>query len=397
MENGKMAVVPPVANGYGFGSTEFHVLRPNDEVDSKYLYYYVSSKQFRGESERHMTGAVGQRRVPASYLKDCLIPIAPPEQQRAIVAEIEKQFSHLDEAVANLKLVKANLKRYKAAVLKAAVEGKLTEEWRKAHPDVEPASKLLDRILAERRAKWEEAELAKMEAKGKEPKNDTWKKEYKQPKILDEMKLPRLPKGWNWSALEVLGDVVGGLTKNKQREGYEKKLPYLRVANVYANELRLDEIKKIGVNEQELDKAKLMKNDILIVEGNGSPDQIGRLAIWDGSIYPCVHQNHLIRVRLFQLSSARWTVLWLRSPVGRQFIGQVASSTSGLYTLSISKVGSLPIPMPPLAERGKILALANQLLSVVESLEQEIARCIRRAVRLRSAILEKAFKGCRVA
>ncbi len=104
-----------------------------------------------------------------------MLPVPPREQQDEIVAEIEKQFSRLDEAVANLKRVKANLKRYKAAVLNAAVEGKLTEEWRKAHPDVESASKLLDRILAERRAKWEEAELAKMEAKGKAPKNDKWK------------------------------------------------------------------------------------------------------------------------------------------------------------------------------------------------------------------------------
>ena len=107
------------------------------------------------------------------------IPVAPPDQQDRIVAEIEKQFSRLDEAVASLKRVKANLKRYKAAVLKAAVEGKLTEEWRKQNPDVEPASKLLERILAERRTKWEEAELAKMKAKGKEPKNDKWKEKYK--------------------------------------------------------------------------------------------------------------------------------------------------------------------------------------------------------------------------
>ena len=90
--------------------------------------------------------------------RDYRIPLAPPDQQKRIVAEIEKQFSRLDEAVANLKRVKANLKRYKAAVLKAAVEGKLTEEWRKAHPDVEPASELLKRILAERRAKWSEKE-----------------------------------------------------------------------------------------------------------------------------------------------------------------------------------------------------------------------------------------------
>ena len=78
----------------------------------------------------------------------------------------------MDEAVAGLKRVKANLKRYKAAVLKAAVEGKLTEQWRKEHPDVEPAEKLLDRILTERRKKWEQSELAKMKAKGKEPKDD---------------------------------------------------------------------------------------------------------------------------------------------------------------------------------------------------------------------------------
>ena len=83
------------------------------------------------------------------------------QDNRMIVAEIEKQFSRLDEAVANLKRVKANLKRYKAAVLKAAIEGKLTEDWRNKHPNVEPASKLLERILAERRAKWKEGEITK--------------------------------------------------------------------------------------------------------------------------------------------------------------------------------------------------------------------------------------------
>ena len=88
-------------------------------------------------------------------LKHIRLPLPPIIQQETIVAEIEKQFSRLDEAVANLKRVKANLKRYKAAVLKAAVEGKLTEEWRKAHPDVEPASELLKRILAERRTRVE--------------------------------------------------------------------------------------------------------------------------------------------------------------------------------------------------------------------------------------------------
>ena len=127
MENGKMAVVPEVKNGYGFGSTEFHVLRPKPGVNARYLYFYVSSNRFRGEAEHQMSGAVGQKRVPTQFLRESTIPLAPIKEQTRIVAEIEKQFSRLDEAVANLKRVKANLKRYKAAVLKAAVEGKLTE------------------------------------------------------------------------------------------------------------------------------------------------------------------------------------------------------------------------------------------------------------------------------
>ena len=186
MENGKMAVVPKVANGYGFGSTEFHVLRPKEGTDARYVYYFVASQNFRGVAERYMTGAVGQKRVSTTYLKEQLIPLAPPAQQKRIVSEIEKQFSRLDEAVANLKRVKVNLKRYKAAVLKAAVEGRLTEEWRKQHPDVESADKLLERILTERRGKWQ--------GRGR----------YKEPAASNTTDLPELPDGWVWASVDQL-------------------------------------------------------------------------------------------------------------------------------------------------------------------------------------------------
>jgi type I restriction enzyme S subunit len=126
MENGKMAIARKLINGVGFGSTEFHVLRPRAGVDARYIYYFVSSQTFRKEASGHMTGAVGLRRVPSAYLEEQLIPLPDIGRQREIVAELEKQFSRLDEAVANLQRVKSNLKRYKASVLKAAVEGSLT-------------------------------------------------------------------------------------------------------------------------------------------------------------------------------------------------------------------------------------------------------------------------------
>lgn len=117
MENGKMAVARNLQNGVGFGSTEFHVLRPSNSVDAQYLYHFVSSQTFRKEAARHMTGAVGLRRVPTAFLENAEFPRRPLAQQREIVAELEKQFSRLDEAVANLQRVKANLKRYERATI----------------------------------------------------------------------------------------------------------------------------------------------------------------------------------------------------------------------------------------------------------------------------------------
>ena len=122
MENGKMAVARSLHNGIGCGSTEFHVLRPRPGVDLHYIYHFVSSARFRAAAAHHMTGAVGQKRVPAAFLEQCEIPLPDLDEQRRIVAELEKQFSRLDEAVANLKRVKANLKRYVDACLHSAFD-----------------------------------------------------------------------------------------------------------------------------------------------------------------------------------------------------------------------------------------------------------------------------------
>jgi type I restriction enzyme, S subunit len=143
-----------------------------------------------------MTGAVGQKRVLASFIENFEIPVPPIEKQRTIVAEIEKQFSRLDEAVANLKRVKANLKRYKAAVLKAAVEGRLVpteaELARKEGRTYETGEQLLARILKERRSVWEKQYTGSK------------KRKYIEPQPPDASKLPELPEGWAWANIDLL-------------------------------------------------------------------------------------------------------------------------------------------------------------------------------------------------
>ncbi len=183
------------------------------------MYYFVSSQRFRREAAHRMTDAVGQKRVPQSFLEEASIPIPLFDEPRRIVAEIEKQFSRLDEAVANLKRAKANLNRYKAAVLKAAFEGKLTEEWRKQNPNVEPVSKLLERILAERRAKW------------------NGRGEYREPSHPDIADLPALPKGWTWATVEQLSTVVHGASPRPagDRRYFGGSIPWITVGPITAD------------------------------------------------------------------------------------------------------------------------------------------------------------------
>ena len=236
----------------------------------------------------------------------------------------------------------------------------------------ETGAQLLQRILETRRSQWQ--------GKGK----------YKEPAAPDTTDLPELPEGWVWASVEQVGQVISGLTKNPKRESLPKKLPYLRVANVYANELRLDEITEIGVGEDELDKLLVLKGDLLVVEGNGSPDQIGRVAVWDGSIHPCVHQNHLIKIRL-TVSKPEWVLQWLLSPGSRSRIELVSSSTSGLHTLSTGKVSRLPVPLPPLAEQYRSITEIDSRLSLIRETEAQVGANLKRAERLRQSILTGAF------
>jgi len=147
------------------------------------------------------------------------------------------------------------------------------------------------------------------------------------------------------------------------------------------------------VEEHELDKLLLHPGDMLVVEGNGSKDQLGRLAIWDGSISPCVHQNHIIKVRLLNIELGKWILLWLLSLPGRNFVEEVASSTSGLYTLSVNKVASLPILLPPFAEQQFIVEEVERRLSVNEEMTIQLEANLKRVDRLRQSILQRAFNG----
>src|SRR5699024_3013038 len=320
--------------------------------------------------------------------------LPPLNEQHQIVEKIDELFAELDQGEAALEHTLTLLERYRQSLLKAAVTGELTADWRKQNAaNTETGQQLLDRILQTRREHWESEQMAKFEAKGKIPRTDSWKKKYKEPAAPDTTNLPELPAGWAWASVDQVSDVIGGLTKNSKRNELPLRRPMLRVANVYQNQLELDDVHETGLTETELQRVRLEYKDILVVEGNGSKEQIGRMAIWHNEIDNAVHQNHLIKVRFFEKDLSEWAMCWFQSMHGRQNIEQVASSTSGLYTLSLSKVRSLAVPIPPLCEAHQAAELIDTAFTESAQLETHCHTELTRSKALRQSILKEAFAG----
>jgi type I restriction enzyme S subunit len=392
MENGKTAVVPALPHEHCFGSTEFHVVRPEGDVQPRWIVNFLLQHETRRTAQRHMTGAVGQMRVPTSFLEDLQIPIAPAREQLRIADVLDELLSDLDAGLEALTRAQTKLALYRSSVLKAAVQGDLTAEWRRQHPYVEPASVLLQHILTERRQQWEHDQLRKFQYASKTPPAN-WKAKYKQPDAPDTTNLPELPEGWCWVSFDQISDIQGGLQKTPKRVPVENHYPYLRVANVLRGAVDLRELHHFELTNEELNRLRLRVGDLLIVEGNGSRSEIGRCALWAGEIADCVHQNHIIRLRPLDGLHSEYLNLYLNSPVGQTVIQLVASSTSGLYTLSVGKIQKLPVALAPTAEQEQIAEKVAELFSVVEHVQVDLGRKADSVGGLRQSILRQAFTG----
>ena len=308
-------------------------------------------------------------------------PSRPYPEQHRIVAEIEKQFTRLDVSVAALKRARANLKRYRASVLKAACEGKLVpteaELARAEGCDYEPGIALLERILTERRARWESQE----KRRGK----------YKEPAAPDTPGLPELPEGWVWAMVDAL--LIEPLSNGRSVKTASGGFPVLRLTALRQGQIDQSEFKNGAWTAQEAERFLIREGDFLVSRGNGSIKLVGVGGLVGPVQTPVAYPDTLIRFRLHPEVAITFFVHLWNSSMLREQLESMARTTAGIYKVNQQDLSLCRIPLPPLPEQRRIVAEVERRLSVIQQAEDSVEASLKRAERLRQSILKRAFSG----
>ncbi len=356
MENGKAAIARRLINGIGFGSTEFHVLRANGTVLPEFVFYFIRQDSFRETAEANMTGSVGQKRVPVNFLKDTIIPLPPLNEQRRIVAKLEKLLSRVDTAQARLAKIPIILKRFRQSVLAAACSGRLTADWREQHPDsgsqAARSIELANNDNCEIPAAWN-------------------------PKTMGEL-LERIQAGNNFACIE--------------RPPTNKEIGVLKISAVTWGKYDENESKTCTDPSRVKPALFVQSGDFLFSRAN-TIELVGACVIVDDLTSKIMLSDKVLRFS-FKNVDPRWVLYWLRSGSGRSQIEFLATGNQqSMRNIGQEKIKQIVIPVPQQEEQKEIVRRIEALFKTVGVLEARYLKTKGHVDDLIQSILARAFRG----
>ena len=377
-----------------------HVFRARlylQKLPPKLISFYSNSfgqKYFLGAGKQTTNLAS----INLTKLSNLPIPLPPLNEQHRIVAKIEALTDRSRNARAALDAIPAMLEQFRQSVLAAAFRGDLTADWRSQNPDVEPVETLLERIRTERRARWEAAELEKMKAKGKVPKNDKWKEKYGEHSVFIDPHLAWIPETWTFITLDELAKdtsnalAIGPFGSNLKVVDYcDKGVPLVFVREIRAEKFGGIETKFVSPNKaDELKSHSVLSGDLLVTKMGDPPG--------DTSVYPANRPLGIITADCIklspepELSSSTFLKYWLRT---RFIKNRILEETKGVaqQKLSLKRFRKIIIPLPPLKEQEIILTSLERYFQLSKSVLKETTQLNQEITQLDQSILAKAFRG----
>lgn len=329
--------------------------------------------------------------INMSNLRAFPVPIAPAGEQARIVEEVDEILSDLDAGDAALEQVQLKLAHYRSAVLKAAVEGALTAEWRRQHPATEPASALLTRILAERRRRWEEEQLRKLAPAGRgQPKN--WRARYKDPVPPDVVDLPPIPDGWALASMDALTCRITSGSRDWQQHYGKGSGTFVMAQNVRPGYLDLTSQQAVNppAEDPSCERSRVECNDLLVTIVGANTGDVCRVPDSLPEHYVC---QSVALMRPAEAATAKFLSVYYNSPSGGQLHYRRYIYGAGRPHLSFDQLKMTPVLLPPLNEQEAIVEAVEDQLSVIDHIEADLETKLKTAQALRQSILRHAFTG----
>ena len=323
-----------IIEGKAWVNNHAHILRSRfGTVGNLFLMHYLNAFNYND-----FVNGTTRLKLTQGSMDTMPVPIPPLTEQQRIVDRIESLFAKLDEAKQKAQDALDSFETRKAAILHKAFTGELTAQWRKEHG-------------------------VGMES-------------------------------WETHKLVECFEIVSGIQKTPARSPKDNPVPYLAVANVYRDKIDLSDIRYFEVTPEELEKLKLQDKDILIVEGNGSGNEIGRCAMWHNELPLCIHQNHIIRMRNKTADVLpEYVLYYLNSQAGKSVMQERAKTTAGLFNLSAGKVKTIPLPFASLDEQIEIVRILDDLLDKEQQAKEAAEGMLGQIDLIKKAILARAFRG----
>ncbi|MDW8415888.1 MAG: hypothetical protein RMK78_10565 [Thermaurantiacus sp.] len=361
-------------------STAFCVLRAKPDMVGRFLFHWVTSDQFvsrllplqRGSSPPAVLD-VDVRAQP--------VPVPPRDLQAKIATRIDALFAEVAAGEEALAAAKAALGQWRQALLKAAVTGELTADWRAANPPAETGEALLARILAERRARWHA-----------DPRNKG--KRYREPVSPDTTNLPTLPDGWTWASLYQLIDGIdaGQNLKCVERPPGFGEVGIVKVSAVTWWHFNPMASKTLPASAAVDRRALISVGDLLISRAN-TLELVGAPAIVTDLPHTLVLSDKVLRLNCLR-EFRTWLFFVLRSSIGRR---QIESQSTGaqlsMRNISQDALKSIAIPIGPKREMTACLDLLNDTLATADKTVRDQRELAQKSSSLRQSILAAAFRG----
>lgn len=381
---GKVAIVPEGLDGANITQSSCRLRFDSSILLPHFAAFALRSPLLRRQFDLLRLGTAVPR-LNIAHVRELTLPVAPlPEQQR-IVAKIEELFSDLDAGVAALERVRAKLKRYRASVLNAAVTGKLTEAWRQQNPTSEPADKLLSRILDERRKAWEAEQLRKFAEAVKTPQG--WQARFAT--IINTPTSTVDADGWVTCRLDALCEIGTGTTPSRGNASYYNGTipwvtsgavndPFVTKSDEHVTETALAET-----------RLRVYPKHTLIVALYGEGKTRGKVS---ELLIPATVNQALGTLTMHPGGDE--CRRYLKISLLASYLSLRHQAAGGVQpNLNLALLSATTVRLPPLAEQAEIVAEVERRLSVVAAVEAEVEHGLKRAARLRQAILKRAFEG----